>query len=728
MKPTKYIIILFASMIVFTCSTQAQKGRIERANLLYEYQSFAEAIPKYKKCLRKDSNNKEVLIKLADCYRRVNDVDNAAKYYGKIIEKGYAESIHKYHYAQALMSIDKNADAKKYMEEYNVDKRGKTFVKSIDYFERFYKDSADYKIQVVSFNSKQNDFSPRILENKIVFASSRKRAYAENHINTWTNYSYFKLFHTKQKKNGKFSCVRPLKHAIDNRFNSGPCSFSRQERVIYLTRNNIVDTRPVRAEDGQVKLHIYAANLNKKGTSYQYLRDFIYNNKEYNCMHPAITDDGKRLYFSSDMPGGNGGYDLYYCSREGESWSLPKNLKAINTEGDETFPFIKNRILYFSSNGLEGMGGIDVYKVALDQTGIPGGNARNIGYPINSPGDDFGIVFNDDNTKGYFTSNRKSLNFNDDIYGFTFNAIDKMDILITGVTTDKESGEIVPGTTVKLFNPDNTVLEEVVVNENGNFVFLAQPNLEYTIKGEKNEYFATEKNVSTVTEVKTDEIKTDLGLDKDPGLKLRIEVKDSKTNEPLSNVAIELTDKGDGEKYKFFTSNTGAYEDLMKNKKVGNIINYDIKYSKYGYYNSKNTFTFNITEKGTVTITQNLDKIQEIEPIYFDYDKYDIRPDAAVKLDNLAELMHENPSLYIELYSYTDCRGSEIYNKDLSGKRAQSTGQYLIDKGISPGRIVGKGKGISKMAMECDCKKLGKSNCTEEQYQLNRRSEFVVKY
>lgn len=167
MKPTKYIIILFASMIVFTCSTQAQKGRIERANLLYEYQSFAEAIPKYKKCLRKDSNNKEVLIKLADCYRRVNDVDNAAKYYGKIIEKGYAESIHKYHYAQALMSIDKNADAKKYMEEYNVDKRGKTFVKSIDYFERFYKDSADYKIQVVPFNLNRMIFLQEYLKTKL---------------------------------------------------------------------------------------------------------------------------------------------------------------------------------------------------------------------------------------------------------------------------------------------------------------------------------------------------------------------------------------------------------------------------------------------------------------------------------------------------------------------------------------------------------------------------------
>ncbi len=727
MKLNKIFIIAAVLMFAFTANIHAQKARFIRANELYDVMAYAGALPRYEKVLKKDSANNEALIKLADCYRRLNNMQKAAKTYEKIISKGIAQPIHKLYYAQALMELGNYDKAKSYMAEYNADARGETFTKSMNDLDKFFKDTAFYKIETLPFNSDLNDFSPRINKDKVVFASSRKRAYVENHINTWTNNGFFKLYYTRKKANGKYKCVKVFPHSVDNRYNAGPVSFSKQSNTVYVTRNNIIDSKLVRAQDGQAKLQIYAASLNKKGTAYQYLVDFQYNNKEYNVMHPAISDDGNRFYFVSDMPGGKGGYDIWMCTRENNAWSAPKNLgKSVNTEGNEAFPFVKGSLLYFSSNGLEGIGGMDIYKVPLDDKGMPSGNVYNMGVPLNSMGDDFGVVFDETGKTGYFSSNRKTLNMDDDIYGFIFKKDEKKDILISGVTTDKESKELMDQTKVTLLDKNNQVIEEVYTNENGNFTFNAQRDQEYTIKGAKEEYFSTEKPVLTATDEKNDVIKEDLDLDKDPKLKLNIVVTDSKTNAPLSNVVVEVTDKLTGKKNKYVTTNTGEYLGTL-DKKIGDKVNYSLKFGKDGYYNANSEYTYDIAEKGTVVkISQVMDKILEIEPIYFDFDKYNIRPDAAAKLDHLTELLNENPTWYIELYSFTDCRGTEKYNKDLSAERAKATADYLIAKSITTNRIVGKGMGISKNNIECDCKNAGKSNCTEEQYQLNRRSEFKL--
>ncbi|MEI6123425.1 MAG: OmpA family protein [Bacteroidota bacterium] len=728
MKLHKFLILSCILLFSFSFNLRAQKARMYSANVLYDTTAFAEAIPKYQKVLKKDSTNIEAMLKLADCYRFTNDIQNAVITYKKIVDKKIGQPIDVLFYAQALMSAGNYDEAKKYMAMYNADLRGETFTKAMEDMNRFFKDSANFAIETQPFNSKFNDFSPRLLNKKIVFASSRKRSRMANYINTWTDNNYFNLFYTRKKGNGKYTCVRAFVHSLDNRYNAGPVSFSRQSNTVYLTRNNIVDTKLVKAIDGQVKLQLYAATLNKKGTAYQYLLEFQYNNKEYNFMHPAISDDGLRFYFVSDMPGGFGGFDLWMCTKENDKWSVPKNLgKDVNTIGDEVFPYVKGSMLYFSSNGLEGIGGLDIFKVSLDDSGIPGATPDNMGIPINSSGDDFGIVYTEEGDKGYFSSNRKALNMDDDIYSFTNKVPEKREIKIAGIISEKILDTPLADAKVFLLNNKNEVIAEVSSDANGKFSFAAEPYLDYSVKATKRDYVEAVQVVNTTTGEKTKVFVVDLKLDKDLGTMLNILVIDSRSNQPIKDVKIEIVDKDNSNKTDFLTSDAGNYSTLLTDKKTGDIINYAVKFSKDGYYNANTVYTYNIKNKDTVLIKQRMDKIQDIEPVYFDYDKFNIRPDAAKKLDQLAELLTENPKWNIQLLSHTDCRGTAAYNEVLSEKRARSTKDYLIGKGISTKRITGKGYGTTRMVVKCDCSGGGNvSDCTEAQHQLNRRTEFVI--
>ncbi len=728
MKLNKFFISTFILLFSFSASIKAQSELLYKANVLYDTMAYAEAIPKYLRVLKTDTTNIEAMVKLADCYRLTNDIQKSVSAYRKIIEKQIGQPIDKLFYAQALMATSNYTEAKKYMAQYITDSRGITFSNALKYLDIFFKDSACYTIENLSFNSNLNDFSPRILGKKIIFTSSCKRSYMVNYINTWTDNNFFKLFYTKKKDNGKYTHIRRFSHSLDNRYNAGPVSFNRQNNIVYMSRNNIVDSKLVRAKDGQVKLQLYAATLNKKGTSYQYLLDFQYNNKEYNFMHPAISDDGLRFYFVSDMPGGFGGTDLWMCTKDSNKWSVPKNLgKEVNTIGDEAFPYVKGNMLYFSSNGLEGIGGFDVFKVTLDDQGMPSGIPDNMGIPINSSGDDFGIVYNDDGNSGYFSSNRKELNIDDDIYGFTYKAPEKRDVKIAGIISENNTETPIPDTKVVLLNNNNEVVKEITSDENGKFSFEVEPNQLYTVKAIKKDYLETTQQVNTATNERAKVFTTNLKLDKQLGTMLNIIVIDSRSNQPLKEVKVEITDNDNGNINDVLTNVNGNYITLLADKKIGDNINYALKLTKDGYYNTNTSYIYAINTTDTIILKQSMDKILDLEPIYFDYDKYNIRADAAKKLNQLTELLKENPKWNIELLSHTDCRGSAAYNNVLSEKRARATADYLINKGISQKRITGKGYGTTRMVVDCGCNSDGKiSNCTESQHQLNRRTEFKI--
>jgi len=724
MKLNKVLIPAVVLVFAFSLNILAQKSTFIRANELYDAMAYASAAQRFEKVLNKDSSNNEAWIKLADCYRKQNLIKKAAATYKIIVDKGIAQPIQKLYYAQALMETGNYGEAKKYMAEYQADSRGETFLKAMNDLDKFFTDTAYYKVTSLPFNSELNDFAPRILNDKIVFVSSRNKAHLENHINTWNNEEFFKLYFTRKKSNGKYASVRSFPHAIDNRFNAGPVSFSKQSNTVYLSRNNVVDTKLVRAEDGQVKMQLYAGSLNKKGTAYQYLLDFKYNNKEFNFTHPAISDDGKWFYFVSDMPAGAGGNDIWMCTREGDSWTIPKNLGTrVNTAGDEAFPYVNGNKLYFSSNGLEGIGGLDIFSVNLDNKGLPAGNPKNIGAPLNSMADDFGIDFYPEGKKGVFSSNRTNYDLNDDIFEFTSVAPEKLPYQF--LVMDNETRQLLASS---LEITDGKTGEKSELNENeGKFVTDFLPGHQLSIIA-KSDGYITKNDIEFNTPANNSQA-FEILLNKKNQFFIAGTVFE-KTGDNLSvmdSVLIEIMDNSDHVVYSCNTGDTAVYHspDLLPDTP------YKVAASKKGYIPKYETVS-SITPGGSI-IDFNLSKITigasvRIDNIYFDFDKSNIRPDAAKELDKLVVFLKENPGIIVEMSSHTDCRGSEEYNNKLSERRARSSANYIISKGIDPKRISSKGYGESRLLNNCNCSSTNTgSKCTEPEHQLNRRTEFVIK-
>jgi outer membrane protein OmpA-like peptidoglycan-associated protein len=363
-------------------------------------------------------------------------------------------------------------------------------------------------------------------------------------------------------------------------------------------------------------------------------KDFPFNSMEYSNSHPAISTDGKTMYFVSDMPGGFGGSDLYVTTLNNGEWSQPKNLGAtVNTAGNECFPSIApNGKLYFSSNGLKGLGGLDVFASEIKGTEV--GSPMNLNYPLNTKADDFGVLWNADMKSGYVSSNRVKA---DKIYTFVMNPYD---VMAEGTITNKDDGKPLAGATVIFRNITSNAVDSVNTDSDGKYTFKLTADCEYVFEVRKSDYFTVTKD----------------GID----------TKNVNENKTLTN-----------------------------------------------------DFTL---QKIVVEVPYSLDNDVNGKKIFFDLDKWNIRKDMQVNLDNLAKLLKDNPTIMIELAAHTDSRADNKYNQKLSERRAKSTYEYLVKKGINKKRMKYVGYGETKLANKCS----DGVECTEEEHQQNRRTEFTV--
>lgn len=732
--------VIIAMSFIHQNSLVAQSASLVKANKLFALLAYSEAIPLYEKVLKHDTLNVEALVNLGECYRMTNNVPGQLTVYGKIVASGIGKPIHSFYYAQALMQCGNYAKATFYLAHYNADERGETFLKAINNLNKYFRDSACYSVKRMPFNSGQNDFSPVIWQgNKVVYTSSRIRNGAVNFTYPWTEQSFFHVYITSKKENGSYSRPHRFAPDLETRFNDGPVCFTHDEKRLYVTRNAVINNKALRADDGQVKLRLYRAAINGKGSGYSAMGEFEYNGAQFNVAHPAISADGKKLYFSSDMPGGFGGMDLYVCSAEGELWGNPKNLgERVNSKGNELFPTINgNECLYFSSNGREGIGGLDIFEIKVDTFGMPSGSAFNVGVPLNSSGDDFGLTFDSDNKSGYFTSNRFNPDGNDDIYAFTQLKTVKRTITIKGFAIDSLSRMVLPGATISIIMNAKDTLSSVITDEQGRFSFEAEYEKEYAILAEKDKYIGGSMVVST-SNTDAAEINTEVLLLAEPLITLTLLIVDAATQAPLSDVSLTIMDKSNGVVEHVNTSADGTFRRLLWDKKVGDSISLALSFSKDGYINRGSTFHYRIPRPGNIKTTELLNKFElgldlakviQLNPIYFDLGKSNIRPDASLELDKVVQIMKENPTIVIELGSHTDCRGTAAANMSLSDKRAKASVAYIVSKGIEQTRISGKGYGESKPVNKCECEGGRIVPCTEQEHQRNRRTEFlIVKY
>ncbi len=432
MKNIFLTIFAFVLLGIAVPQAMAQSVLLKEADEYFEQFAFPKAIELYLKVLDKDRENPQALERIADCYRLTSQTRKAELYYKKAIKankNNKNKSILQLYYAQSVMSNKNYADALIAFEEYvrlkPDDSRGWNFADYCRNINEYMRDSSQYSVNRLAINCPESDMSPTFYGEGIVFESARPRGLLDAKSD-WTGESRYDMFFT-QENAGKWLVPAPLKGKPESSYEEGPTVFNAQNTVMYFTRN----LGKNKAKNGTVRLGIFQAN--KVGDEWVGIKEMPFNNEAYSVGHPALSSDGKTLYFASDMMGSRGGKDIYMSQFKNGTWTKPENLGAsVNTEGDEMFPFMHaDGTLYFASNGWGGFGGLDVFAARpVEEDWL----VINMGYPINTSRDDFGLILNANKTVGYLSSNRQGERNSDDIYKISIQPAKAKQLMVKGAS------------------------------------------------------------------------------------------------------------------------------------------------------------------------------------------------------------------------------------------------------------------------------------------------------
>ena len=632
----KIIILTIFSLLSFSTFKAQDNGISAKVEKKYDKLSYIETTKALLKLVEDGNRTPEVLKKLANAYYFNVKMEDASKWYGELfaIKDIVVEYEYYYRYAMALKAIGNYDKANEYMQKFAVlkpnDSRAILFKKSPNYLETIEELSGDFELENLDFNSRFSDFGTSFYKEGIVFASSR----GDGKLYKWNEQPFLDLYYINESE-GK---PEKLSENINTKYHESSTSFTKDGNTMYFTRNNYFRGKARKSNEKVNGLKIYKAQL--VDGNWTNIESMPFNNDDYNVAHPALSMDEKRLYFASDMPGTYGKSDLFYVDiNEDGTYGDPVNLgETINTEGRENFPFISNNgTFYFSSDGHQGLGGLDVFTSNLEATKVA---VTNLGKPINSSRDDFEFIIDENTNEGYLTSNRYNGKGDDDIYKFTREYCTRF---ISGTTVDKRTNAIIPYASVVILNEKGVEVQNLTSDQNGAFSYEGSCKKQtYKVIASKDEFIQSEETFK-------------INPSKEEDVVLKLNLKQTE-NEPLP---------------------------------VG-----------------KDLFT-------------ELD----LNPIYFDFDKSNIRPDAQVELQKVIDYLKKYPTVNIDVQSHTDSRATDQYNIALSQRRNESTKKWIIQKGnIDPSRISGRGYGETQLVNRCS----NGVKCSEEEHQQNRRSMFIV--
>jgi outer membrane protein OmpA-like peptidoglycan-associated protein/tetratricopeptide (TPR) repeat protein len=668
----KQLAFLIATVFIIIGGCKVQE-KIVDGQTAFERKQYSKAVKllteEYNKSKMTTERGKKAFY-IAESYRIINEVEKAKDWYLKSYDAAYgADALKGYAYTLKQLENYKEAiaqfkelgveigDKYKYQREIVACRQSASWAKD--------KDKSEYEIELLSFNSKAADYYPVAFKDDQIIITSDRKTSTGDETYQWTGNNYSDLF-IVDLKNDRIS---NFSETINSPYNEGTITFNKDFTEAFFSRcgdgskDEIQNCKLMRSE--------FINNAWSKPEILNIVEDGI------NYSHPALSNDGKRLYFSTDDPDGLGGFDIYETKRTSEGWSDPQNLgTSINTVGNEVSPFIDKDTFYFASDHHIGMGGLDIFKTTRISTNRFG-PLQNLRAPINSGADDLGFVVdyrkveNDPRVihTGYFTSSRSDGKGNDDIYKFT---------------------KMLPPPPVVV--PIDTTAEPVVVVE--------EPKIEYKL-------LLTGKVVEKV-----------FLNPEDPNSRIT-----GKTAIPTANVQVNFRDTT----FSVVTDEKGEFEIELEEQEA-----YWFTGTKQDYLSKDANFSTRGIENDPKNPIQRfrieieLDKVYKgvdivLEGIYYDLDKADIRPDARPVLNRLANILLRNPSIRIELGSHTDCQGSPSYNQNLSQRRAQSAVDYLIKKGISADRMTAQGYGENQLLTDCAC-----SRCSDSENQLNRRTAFKI--
>ncbi len=499
---TKRSIILFLAF----CLSFSSFGQIKNAKKEMQLFNYEKAILILQKSVKKGNaeTKREATLLLAESYRKQNDVRNAKVWYARAVEQGKIEAINYYYYAQSLRSCGEYAEAKKMFQRFDstskADQRGKIFETYCDSVASWSAIPPGFEItNAQTLNSKESDFGAVFYETGIIFTSDRVITKSENKTYGWTGNNYLHLFgsNPQEPENyyGEYSKPKLAPGFFNEDYHDGPASFNKDQTLAFINRTFVRKDKG-KKDSGKIRTHLlklfYAMKKDNKWSSFE---PFFLNNDNYSIGHPALSPDGKTLFFVSDMKGGQGGTDIYQCSFENEKWSNPVNLGIeINTFGNEMFPFAaSNGDLYLASDGLPGYGGLDIFVTRkVDGKWL---KPKNLGQPVNSSFDDFSLAIDKADKSGLFSSNRPGGLGSDDIYSFRRIQLPPPLVLplptyVSGCVKDKSSMTPMPGATIFLVNETTGQSLVIKTNPNGCFKTPVKKGIHYTIKAMQTTYIA----------------------------------------------------------------------------------------------------------------------------------------------------------------------------------------------------------------------------------------------
>lgn len=630
-----------------------KSAKLSTANEQLERGEFFDAAKTYRKVYGKLTKREdrplrgEVAYRLGTCYRRLNQAPQAAAAYQNAIRYEYPDSMAWYYLGRSLQAdgqyvqaLDAYMNFLRLSPDDELAKEGARGCRMAIQAKNAPKTRYVVKNAKV-FNSRRADFSPMYLDknyDQLFFTSSNEKAMGE-HRSEITGMKKSDIYVSKKNERGQWQKPEPVEGELNSDMDEGIVSFTPDGQTMYLTKAR-------RSPTSNTSVEIYSSRRSDATWSapqkYEITGDTISA-----VGHPAVSPDGKYLYFCSDMPGGYGGKDIWRVTIGERIGSLENLGPQINTPGDEMFPYLRaDTLLYFSSDGHPGFGGLDMFKATLNSTGDRW-SVENLGLPMNSAGDDFGITFGP-GENGFFSSNRGDRKGYDHIYSFE---LPELKVTISGWVMDKDE-EPVPQAVIRIVGDDGSNQKEIA-RDDGSFSFKLERGVKYVMMAGAKGYL---------------------------------------------NVKQEF-------------ESDSAEEDA---------------------------------EYAVDFILASISKPQVVENIFYDFDKATLRPESKQALDEMAQMLRDNPNVTIEMGSHTDRHGTDAYNADLSDRRAKSVVDYLIAAGIAPDRLKWQGYGESRpktvtKRINREYPQFPEGTILNEEYiltldeagqeaadQINRRTEFQV--
>lgn len=648
------IAFIFLMVCIMNISVQAQDKRLEKANKAYDKFAFIEAIKLYEEQINKGVNTTEVYTKLGDSYYYNGNYPEAVKCYSKIVGTTVkVDPEYYFRYAQALNNIQNYTESEKIMKIFYA-KAGKKDLSEnwneVKLMDAIKAQSGRYTLKPVEINTPFSDFGSALYgTDKVIYASAKDTGTIIKRKHSWNDKAFLKLYSADVTIDGGLQNPVLIKGDVNTRYHQSTPAITKDGKTMFFTRNNYIDGKLGADKEGTSYLKIYVAQ-NIKG-EWANIRELGYpiNSDGFSSAHPALSPDETELYFVSDRNNKFGNSDIYVASLNKGGFvgnDVKKLGDEINTLGRETYPYVDaSGILYFSSDGHPGLGGLDVFAAIKNAEGKY--KVVNLGDGVNTPYDDFAYVIDSKTKKGYMSSNRSG---NDDIYGFTENSPVNFDFSINPIvfgTLKYTTGVPLEGAEIEIYNDKEELFNTIYTNAEGKYKTELDPYIKYKL------------------------------IYKKPGITEKIV--DAPPFKPM-------------EKREYSFEFLNELEVVVDGE------------------------TKQITDGG------DLNTILNLNPIFFDYNGYNIRESSKTELDKVVEVMRTRPSLSLSVNSHTDSRGRDDFNMKLSENRAKATVDYIIAHGISGDRISGHGYGETRILNRCT----NGVQCTEAEHQQNRRSEFII--